>query len=297
MKATHGLVPYTGIMPIEIYVDHTGPMTATVADNALMLEVIAGADGYDPRQYSPKVAKYTEALGKGIAGMKIALVKEGFGRPESEKAVDEKVRRGAEMFQKLGATVEEVSIPLHLAGAALWTPIGVEGLTQTMMFGDGYGLSRQDLFVTSLTDKLHGWRLRGNEMSETTKVWTMFGAYVKKYHGTHYYGKAVNLSRRLREAYDLVLNQYDLLLMPTLPMKAQPMPPADASRELYFQRATEMIGNTCPFDITHHPAMSVPCGMIDGLPTGLMLIAKHWDESTIYRAAHAFEQSGNWKQM
>ena len=297
MKATHGLVPYTGIMPIEIYVDHTGPMTATVADNALMLEVIAGADGYDPRQYSPKVAKYTEALGKGVAGMKIALVKEGFGRPESEKAVDEKVRQGAQMFQKLGATVEEVSIPLHLAGAALWTPIGVEGLTQTMMFGDGYGLSRQDLFVTSLIDKLHGWRLRGNEMSETTKVWTMFGAYVKKYHGTHYYGKAVNLSRRLREAYDLVLNQYDLLLMPTLPMKAQPMPPADASRELYFQRATEMIGNTCPFDITHHPAMSVPCGMIDGLPTGLMLIAKHWDESTIYRAAHAFEQSGNWKQM
>jgi amidase len=297
IKFVVGLVPYTGIMPIEIFLDHTGPMTASVADNALMLEVIAGADGYDPRQYSPKMAKYTQALGAGVKGMKIALVKEGFGRPESEKAVDEKVRQGAEIFRGLGATVEEVSIPMHLAGAAIWTPIGVEGIAQTMMFGDGYGLSRQDLYVTSLIDKLHGWTLRANELSETAKIWTTFGVYARKYHGTHYYGKAVNVSRRLREAYDVVLRKYDLLMMPTLPMKPQPLPPADATREEYFQRAIEMIGNTCPFDVTHHPAMSVPCGMIDGLPTALMLIAKHWNESTIYKAAHAFEQSGDWKKM
>jgi amidase len=297
MKPTHGLVPYTGIMPIEIFLDHTGPMTKTVADNALMLEVIAGADGYDPRQFSPKVANYTQALGGDVKGLKIALVKEGFARPESEKEVDEKVRQGAERFRQLGATVDEVSIPLHLAGPAIWMPIGMEGIAQTMMFGDGYGLSRQDLYVTSLIDKLHGWTRRAIELSETTKVWTTFGVYAQQYHGTHYYGKAVNVSRRLREAYDAVLRQYDLLLMPTLPMKPQPLPPADATREVYFQRATEMIGNTCPFDVTHHPAMSVPCGMIDGLPTALMLIAKHWDESTIYRAAHAFEQSADWKKM
>jgi len=297
MKPTHGLVPYTGIMPIEIYVDHTGPMTATVADNALMLEVMAGPDGYDPRQFSPKVTKYTQALGGSAKGMKIALVKEGFGRPESEKAVDEKVRQGADLFRKLGATVDEVSIPMHLLGPAIWTPIGVEGIAQTMMFGDGYGLSRQDLYVTTMIDKLHGWQLRANELSETTKVLTVLGTYIKKYHGSHYYGKAVNISRRLTEAYDAVLKQYDLLLMPTLAMKAQPLPPPDAPREVYFQRALEMIGNTCPFDITHHPAMTLPCGMIDGLPAGLMLIGKHWDESTIYKAAHAFEQSGDWKKL
>jgi amidase len=297
MKPTHGLVPYTGIMPIEIFVDHTGPMTATVADNALMLEVLAGPDGYDPRQFSPKVAKYTQALGGSVKGMKIALVKEGFGRPESEKAMDEKVRQGAEMFRKLGATVDEVSIPMHLLGPAIWTPIGVEGIAQTMMFGDGYGLSRQDLYVTTMIDKLHGWQLRANELSETTKVLTVLGAYIKKYHGSHYYGKAVNVTRRLTEAYDAVLKQYDLLLMPTLPMKAQPLPPTDAPREVYFQRALEMIGNTCPFDITHHPAMTMPCGMIDGLPAGLMLIGKHFDESTIYKAAHAFEQAGDWKKF
>ena len=70
-----------------------------------------------------------------------------------------------------------------------------------------------------------------------------------------------------------------------------------ASREEVCARAFEMITNTAPFDITHHPAMSVPCGMVDGLPVGLMLIGRHFDEPTIYRAAHAFEQSGDWKKM
>jgi amidase len=295
MKPTHGLVPYTGIMPIEIFLDHTGPMTRTVKDNALMLEVIAGPDGYDPRQYSPKVSKYTQEIESGVKGMRMAIVKEGFGRPESEKEVDEKVRKGAELFKKLGATVEEVSIPMHLVAPAIWTPIGVEGIAHTMMFGDGYGLSRPDLYVTSMIDKLHGWQLRANELSETTKYITALGVYIKKHFGSKYYGKAMNITRRLTAAYDSVLAKYDVLLMPTLPMKPTPLPPADAPRELYVQRALEMIGNTAPFDITHHPSMTVPCGMIDGLPAGLMLTGKHWDESTLYKAAYAFEHAGDWK--
>src|SRR5215471_4381476 len=78
MKGTFGLVPYTGVMPIEITIDHTGPMTANVRDNALLLEVLAGADGLDPRQGSPKVSNYTEALGRGVKGLRIGVVKEGF---------------------------------------------------------------------------------------------------------------------------------------------------------------------------------------------------------------------------
>ncbi|MCG8352720.1 MAG: amidase [Chloroflexales bacterium] len=298
MKPTHGLVPYTGIMPIEIYVDHTGPMAATVADNALMLEVITGPDGYDPRQYgAPPKVRYAQELTGGVGNMRIGVLQEGFARPESEAESDAKVRQGAELFAKLGATVEEVSIPEHLLGPALWTPIGAEGITQTMMFGDGYGLSRPDLYVTSMMDKLHGWQLRANELSETTKLFTLLGMYIKKHHGSRYYGKAMNITRRLIAAYDQALARYDLLLMPTLPMKATPLPQPDVSREEYVQRALEMIGNTCPFDITHHPAMTLPCGMVDELPIGLMLVGKHFDEATIYRAAYAFEQAGDWKQM
>jgi amidase len=297
MKPTHGLVPYTGIMPIEIYVDHTGPMTGTVRDNALLLEVIAGADGYDPRQYSPKVHPYTEALGRGVDGLKIGLVKEGFGLPTSESDVDAKVRKASELLGKLGAKVTEVSIPWHTLAGALWLPIGVEGLTQTMMWGDGYGLSRPDLYVTSLMDFHRGWRQRANELSETTKLFTLLGTYIHQQHGSRYYGKAMNITRRLIAAYDAALGEHDLLMMPTTPMKAPPMPKPGAPREEVVQRALEMITNTAPFDISHHPAMAVPCGMSGGLPVSLMLVGKHWDEPTIYRAAAAFEGAGDWKSM
>ena len=104
MKATHGLVPYTGVMPIEATIDHAGPMTATVANNALLLEVIAGADGLDPRQYNVRVDKYTTALGRGVAGLRIAMITESFGWPSSEADVDSKVREGAERLRSLGAT-------------------------------------------------------------------------------------------------------------------------------------------------------------------------------------------------
>jgi len=120
----------------------------------------------------------------------------------------------------------------------------------------------------------------------------LLGHYFVKHHRGHFYAKAQNLSRKLRDAYDAALADFDVLVMPTLPLKATPLPPADAPREVSIQRAFEMISNTAPFDATGHPAMSVPCGQSDGLPIGLMLIGKHWEESTIYRAAHAFEQAG-----
>ncbi|CAN5260216.1 amidase [soil metagenome] len=297
MKPTWGLVPYTGVMPIEIYVDHTGPMTANVADNALLLEVLAGDDGFDPRIKAPVVQDYTKALGTGIQGMKIGIVKEGFQQLGAEAAVNESVREAAKRLASLGATVEEISIPMHLTAAAVWTPIGTEGMTQTMMYGDGYGLSRSDLYSTALMDAHRGWRGQADSLSETTKLLLLLGTYINNNFGPRFYGKALNISRRVAAAYDAALASYDLLLMPTTPMKATPLPAPGASREDVIGRAFEMISNTSPFDISHHPAMSIPCGFVDGLPVGLMLIGKHFDEMTIYRAAHAFEQSADWKTM
>jgi len=297
MKPTYGLVPYTGIMPIEIYIDHTGPITRTVSDNALLLEVLAGPDGYDPRQLDVKVHPYSRMLEGGVKGMRIGVVTEGFQQANAEADVNSKVRAAAACLASLGAEVAEVSIPMHLAGAALWMPIGLEGLTQTMMWGDGYGVSRPDLYVTSLMDFHRGWRARANELSETAKLFTMFGTYVRKHYGGRYYGKAMNVTRRLTAAYDAALSTHDLLLMPTTPFKATPLPPDDAPRELYVERATNMASNTMPFDVSHHPAMAVPCGMSDGLPVSMMLIGKHFDEPTIYQVAYAFEQFGDWMKM
>ncbi|MEM8742598.1 MAG: amidase family protein, partial [Pseudomonadota bacterium] len=115
-----------------------------------------------------------------------------------------------------------------------------------------------------------------------------------KMYGKRYYGKAINLSHKLRAAYDAVLADCDMLLMPTLPMVATKLPEPGASREEICARAFEMLGNTSPFDITHHPAISVPCGLSDDLPVGLMLVGKLWGEKVLYQAAHAFEQSGDW---
>jgi amidase len=125
----------------------------------------------------------------------------------------------------------------------------------------------------------------------------MIGEYFIRQYGGHFYAKAQNLSRQLRVAYDDALSRCDLLLMPTLPMKATPLPPANAPLALWCQRAFEMLPNTCPFDVTGHPAMTVPCGMSHGLPIGVMLIGRHYNESTIYRAAHAFEQLGDWRKF
>jgi len=200
-------------------------MTANVADNALLLEVLAGDDGYDPRIKAPKVQDYTKALGQGVKGMKIAVVREGFEQLGAEAAVNESVREAVKRFTSLGATVEEVSIPMHLVAPAIWMPIGTEGMTQTMMHGDGYGLSRSDLYSTSLMDFHRGWRGKADSLSETTKMMLMFGTYINDNFGPRYYGKALNISRRLTAVYDKVLEGYDLLLMPTTPMKATPLPP------------------------------------------------------------------------
>jgi amidase len=106
--------------------------------------------------------------------------------------------------------------------------------------------------------------------------------------------KGHNLNRQLTHTYNQMLNEVDVLLMPTLPLVASLLPTATDSREEYVKRSFEMIGNTAPFDATGHPAMSIPCGMVDGIPVGLMLVGKHFDEARIYQVAHAYEQAVDW---
>jgi len=298
MKPTWGLVPYSGIMPIELTLDHAGPMTANVADNALMLEVMAGIDGLDPRQggLPATLPSYTATLGQGAGGLRVGVVQEGFGLPNSEADVDDKVRAAAAQLRRLGATVEEVSLPMHLVGPAIWTPIACEGATQQMMKDNGHGFNWKGLYVTSLVDAHSAWRHRADELSDTLKLTMLVGEWFIQSGRGRYYAKAQNLARQLRAAYDAALARYDLLLMPTLPLKATPLPPPDAPRALYVQRAFEMLANTCPTDVTGHPALQLPCGVSDGLPVGMMLIGRHFDEATLYRAAAAFEQAVDWKR-
>ena len=294
MKPTFGLVPYTGAASLETTIDHCGPMTDTVANNALLLEVLAGPDEYDSRQRNVKVNRYTRALGEGVEGLRIGVVRESFGLRESEPDVDAKVRKAAERLAGLGAEVVEVSVPMHSMTRPIWIPIGHDGGFVTMMTMNGGGSNHEGLYVTSMLDRAAGWPGRADELADTIKIIALFGYYSLKTYRGRYYAKAMNLRRRLRAAYDEALGDCDLLLMPTLPVKASKLPPKNPTPEETTKVAWEMLANTCGFNLTGHPSMSLPCGLEDGRPIGLMLTGRHWEECTIYRAAHAFEQSGDW---
>jgi amidase len=295
MKPTWGLVPYTGVMPIELTVDHVGPMSTRVFDNALALEAIAGPDGLDPRQGSQAAASdYTREIEEGVHGWRVGVVREGFCWANSEADVDAAVRDAARVFARLGATVEEVGIPLHRSGQSIWTPIINEGATQQMMKGDGFGFNWKGLYLRSLMSAQSAWRNRAHELAPTAKMTLLAGEAMLRQGQGRYYAKAQNVARRLCAAYDDALGRYDLLLMPTVPMKATELPPPDAPLPLYFQRAWEMLANTSPFDVTGHPALQLPCASRGGLPVGMMLVGKHFDEVTLYRAGRAFEAATDW---
>ena len=294
LKPTFGLVPYTGIGLLEITLDTCGPMTANVRDNALLLEVIAGPDGLDTRQRGVAAGRYTEALEGGVGGMRIAVIKEGFGHPNSEADVDAHVRDAAQRFAKLGAIVEEVSVPMHALGFPVWSAIRGDAACVMLLEMNGAGIGHEGLYVMSFLDHAMGWRKRADEFADTLKIASIFSRYTLDRYGGHFYAKAQNLRRRVRAGYDAVLATHDLLLLPTVPMKATPIPGKDATPQEITRRSWEPTRNTCPFNATGHPAISIPCGIEDGRPIGLMLVGRHYAEETIYRAAAAFERSGDW---
>ena len=291
LKPTHGLVPYTGIFPVELTVDHAGPITRTVADNALMLEIMAGPDGLDPRQTGAPSQTYSDGLAQPTRGLKVGVLAEGFGHPGGEAEVDARIHEVADRLKAEGAIVEGVSMPLHAAGPAIWTPIFLEGATELMMRQNAFGTNMKGVFLESLLDKQSHWKEQANDMSETLKLGILMGHYMSSRHKGRYYGKAQNLNRLLTAAYDDLLSRFDVLLMPTTPMAATPLPGPDASREKIVECAFGMIQNTSPSCATGHPSISVPAGKTeDGRPIGAMFIGRKFDEKTLYRAAASVEK-------
>jgi amidase len=293
IKGTFGLVPYTGAFPIELTIDTLGPMATTVADVAAMLQVIAGRDGHDPRQDSSIVVDdYITGLDLGIRGLNVGIVKEGFGWPRlSEPQVDETVLAAAHRLAEAGAKVSEVSVPAHRNGVHVWNVIAIEGATNQMLNLSGYGMNWKGRYSPRLIQAFHAGRLaHANDLSETVKLVALMGQFLIDEYGGRYYAKAQNLSPWLTAAYDAALSKHDVLVMPTLPLRATPIPAPNAPREEYVARALEMIPNTCPLSVTGHPAMTVPAGFADGLPVGLMIIGRRFDEATVLRVGRAFEQ-------
>jgi len=292
LKPTYGLVPYTGAFAMEPTLDHLGPIAGNVGDLALLLEVIAGRDGMDPRQRDTPhdLPRYTMALNNtSLRGLRVGVLVEGLGWDGvSEAEVDELVRDGVERLGELGASIDEVSIPMHRYGVDVWASVLIQGI-YTMMMRDGclgrYFRGYYDLdlyeFYSSVQDK------RDVGFPPLLKSIILLGGHLEKTSGLRHYAMAQNIRQVLRQAYDSALARYDVLVLPTTPK---------APKKLVIGSATDAaklalmnVENTCPFNVTGHPALNIPCGRVDGLPVGMMLVGRHFDEMTLLKAARAWE--------
>ena len=288
-KPTHSLVPYTGIVGLGRSFDHAGPICSTVDDCARVLNVIAGKDGLDPRQGVVPTDDYREALSDDPSDVTVGVLEEGFDRETGESGVDETVRDALAAFEDAGATVTEVSVPMHLDGLTIWNAIALEETAATVD-SEGVGHYGKGFYDTQLADAFgRARRSDADDYITTLKLTLVLGEYLADEYRGHYYAKAQNLSRKLAEEYDDALADVDVLAMPTTPQTAHAVDES-ISRLEAIDRALNMLHNTSPFDVTGHPATSVPAGTADGLPVGLMLIGERFDDATVLSSAYAFEQ-------
>ena len=291
LKPTHGLVPYTGAFPIERTLDHLGPITRTVADAALMLTVLAGPDGRDPRQ--PPVldtVDYRSALDRDVAGLRVGVLVEGFGQPGAQPDVDELVHVTAQRLTGVGCTVADVSVPWHRPASHVFTVVMTDGAAYQMLDGNGYGLGAEGLYDPELM--AHFARRRAaaaDDLAAPVKATALCGHHGLTALGATSYAKARNLLPHLRAAYDAALDRYDVLVMPTVAATADTLPSGSPREVALLGRAGGKALNTAPLDLTGHPAISVPAGLIDGLPVGMMIVGKRFDDATVLRIAGALE--------
>ncbi len=309
LKPTFGLVPYTGAVMIEMTVDHLGPMCDTVENAARLLSAIAGPDPLDPRQRGIIPSNYTQdylpAINTDIKGLKIGILKEGFGQvqwpdlgfPGSDKVVDEKCYSALRALEEKGAEIKEISVPIHLDGPHIWNGVGIEGSCEFMMKGYNSGTNWSGHYNTRLQEWIgRSLDSRPNDLPVPGKLVLILGEYMhRNYHG-RYYAKGQNIRRVLTQSYNDALEDCDVLAMPTIPFATPPLAEPDCSIEDNMRSVLNMINNTCQADLTGHPAISVPCGKNDDdLPIGLMLIGRHFDDFTVLKVADSIEKSGDWK--
>lgn len=295
LKPTYGLVPYTGILGIGHTIDHAGPIGETVEDVALTLDVIAGKDPLDPRQGHVPDEEYSAALTDSVEDLTIGLVREGYGLDISDPEVDETVRDAAEEFEALGADVTEISIPWHTDAMSVWTGCFFEEAA-ALMRGSGLGFVGRGYYDTQLAEAFGKARqTQADDFPPILKFVSVLGEYLTEtYHG-RYHMKAQNLRRELVGAYDEAFEDVDVLVLPTTPKIAPEIQDELTYMEM-LERVMErsMVPNTAPFNVTGHPGVSVPCGKAHGMPVGMHIVGPQFDDATILRAAHAFEQNTDW---
>jgi len=272
LKPTYGRVSRYGVLPLAWTMDHVGPMTRSVADCALMLQVLAGADRQDPTASRRPVPDYRRALGGRIKGVKIGVPQNHFF-DLLDREVKEAVQKAIQVLEGLGVKVEPVSLPLmkHALGVS-FVILAVEALA----YHERYLRTRPQDYSPEIRQRL---------------------GQAQFVLGTHYV-KAQRIRRLLCQEVEAVFRKVDALVTPTVPIPAPRIGEGFVTIEGTRQEARIALTSlTRPFNLTGHPVISVPCGFTtSGLPIGLQIVGRTFDEATLLKVAYAYELSTGWSK-
>ncbi|HCT0452198.1 TPA: Asp-tRNA(Asn)/Glu-tRNA(Gln) amidotransferase subunit GatA [Staphylococcus pseudintermedius] len=288
LKPTYGRVSRFGLVAFASSLDQIGPITRNVKDNALVLEAIAGEDEMDSTSAPDVATDFTADIGKDIKDMKIALPKEYIGEGVDEE-VKEAVLKAAETLKSLGAIVEEVSLPRTAYGIPSYYVIASAEASSNLARFDGirYGYHSKEAQTLEELYKLS----RSEGFGKEVKRRILLGTYVLSsgYYDA-YYKKAQKVRTLIKNDFENVFKDYDVILGPTTPTVAFDLG-AEINDPLTMY-ANDLL--TTPVNLAGLPGISVPCGLAEnGRPIGLQLIGKPFDEKTLYRVAHQYETQFN----
>ncbi len=264
LKPTYGRVSKRGVLPLSWSLDHVGPMTRTVEDAAIILQAIAGRDSEDASTAGELVPDYAETLRKGVRGLRIGLPKQFFFE-NVDVEVESAVRSAIALLGEMGAVLAEVDVPLisELPG----------GVTAIML---PEALAYHQKWMSE----------RPDDYGDDVRFRLELGASFLAVH----YVQAQRLREMAVEAWrEEVFAKVDLIVTPTTPITARPIEEGD------LQVTFNLIRFTNPLNFLGVPAISIPCGFTgEGLPVGLQLAGRWWDEESVLRAAYAYEQATDW---
>jgi len=283
-KPTYGRVSRYGLIAFASSLDQFGPLTADVADCALITEVIAGHDPKDSTSLDVAVPRYGDTLTGDLRGMRIGVPKEYFVAG-MEPGVDSQIRAALDVLRGLGADLGQVSLPHTDYGLAAYYLIAPAECSANLARYDGvkYGFSAG---AERMLDNYY--QTRGNGFGSEVKRRIMLGTYaLSSGYYDAYYLKAQKIRTLIKQDFDRAFERFDALVAPTSPTVAFKL--GDKTDDPLAMYLSDVC--TIPINLAGLPGLSVPCGLSDGLPVGLQVIGKPLDEATVLKVAHAYEQA------
>ncbi|WP_432681294.1 Asp-tRNA(Asn)/Glu-tRNA(Gln) amidotransferase subunit GatA [Bacillus velezensis] len=285
LKPTYGRVSRYGLVAFASSLDQIGPITRNVEDNAFLLQAISGPDKMDSTSANVEVPDFLSSLTGDIKGLKIAVPKEYLGEGVGKEA-KESVLAALKVLEDLGATWEEVSLPHSKYALATYYLLSSSEASANLARFDGIRYGYRSDNADNLIDLYKQTRSEGfgNEVKRRIMLGTF--ALSSGYYDA-YYKKAQKVRTLIKKDFEDVFEKYDVIVGPTTPTPAFKI--GEKTSDPLTMYANDIL--TIPVNLAGVPGISVPCGFADGLPLGLQIIGKHFDEGTVYRVAHAFEQA------